>query len=149
MRYMLAVVLLVTAGSQLAEKRFEAPRIWNDRDLAEWALPVAGLNVRPDHFSEAEYYAGPVAEWVRTYPVYFPGREPEGYWDMIQNRTPQTLLEPGARTEAEWIEAGQRVFDEMDVPMFRSTDPELIKTVRSIEAFQKMGGHPRADGKVH
>src|SRR6188768_1283907 len=68
-----------------AAKLVDVPRIWNDRDLAEWANPVAGLGVRPDHFSEAEFYAGPVAEWVRTYPVYFPGREPQGYWERLQH----------------------------------------------------------------
>ena len=148
MRFLLALLLLAAACSRPAENRVAAPRIWNDRDLAEWALPVAGLNVRPDHFTEAEYYAGPVAEWVRTYPVYFPGREPAGYWETIQGKKPEPLLTPGARTEAEWIEAGARVFEEMDVPVFRNTDPELIKTVRSLEAFQKLGGHPQSDGRV-
>lgn len=129
--------------------RISAPRIWNDRDLAQWANPVAGLDVRPDHFSEAEYYAGPVAEWVRTYPVYFPGREPDGYWERVQRTKPEPLIEPGARTQEEWITAGRRVFEEMDVPVFRSTDPQLLATVRSKDAFEKMGGHPQPDGTVH
>ena len=38
-------------------------------------------------------------EWVRTYPVYFPGREPEGYWQMLQSKKPEPLITPGARTE--------------------------------------------------
>jgi hypothetical protein len=146
---LVALILAVSACSRPAENRVEAPRIWNDRDLAGWANPVAGLNVRPDHFSEAEYYAGPLVEAVRTYSVYFPGREPDGYWDMIQSKKPEPLVTSGTRTEGEWIDAGRRVFEELDVPAFRSTDPDLIRTVRSAEAFQKLGGHPRADGKVH
>lgn len=35
------------------------PKISNERELATWATPVAGLGVRPGHFSEAEYYAAP------------------------------------------------------------------------------------------
>ena len=42
------------------------PKIWDDRALADWATPVAGLNVRPAHYSSAEYYAAPV-ENLRTY----------------------------------------------------------------------------------
>ena len=71
-------IALSSAFGQPVGKLIDAPRIWNDHDLAEWATPVAGLNVRPRHYSEREYYSGPVAEWVRTYPVYFPGREPAG-----------------------------------------------------------------------
>jgi len=142
-------VTLAACSSKPSTPLIEAPRIWNDRDLAEWANPVAGLAVRPDHFSEAEFYAAPVAEWVRTYPVYFPGREPEGYWERLQRTKSEPLLAPGARTEAEWISAGRRVFEEMDVPVFRSLDTDLIATVRSKDAFAKMGGHPQADGTVH
>ena len=49
--------------------------------------PVAGLNVRPGHFSEAEYYRAPIDNY-RTYPVYAPGREPAGYWEMLQTGRP-------------------------------------------------------------
>lgn len=126
----------------------DAPRIWNDRDLADWATPVAGLNTRPDHFSEAEYYAAPPAEFVRTYPVYFPGREPDGYWQMLQSRQPEPLITRGARSRDEWIAAGRRAFEEMDVPAFRSRDAGIIATVRSRSAFEQLGGHPQADGTV-
>ena len=37
----------------------KVPRIWDDAALAEWTTPVAGLNVRPAHYSAAEYYAAP------------------------------------------------------------------------------------------
>jgi hypothetical protein len=90
-----------------------------------WATPIAALDVRPAHFSEREYYSAPEAEWVRTYPVYFPGREPAGYWEMLRARKPEPLIAPGARTEAAWIDGGRRVFDEMDVPTLGSTDPQL------------------------
>jgi len=125
-----------------------APRFWNDQGLSDWATPVAGLNVRPAHFSEREYYAAPHAEWVRTYPVYFPGREPAGYWDDIRARKPEPLIAPGARTTADWISAGKQVFEEMDVPAFRSTDPALIAVMRSAEEFTKRGGHAMNNGRV-
>jgi hypothetical protein len=61
--------------------------------LADWATPVAGLNLRPTHISVKEYYSLTV-ENLRTYPVYFPGREPDGYWEMLQHIGPKPLIEP-------------------------------------------------------
>jgi len=148
-RYITIVLLMAsTVAAQTRDTRVQAPRFWNDRELADWALPVAGLNVRPGHFSEADYYAAPDAEWVRTYPVYFPGREPDGYWDMIRSKKPEPLIMPGARTASEWVADGKRVFEEIDVPDFRTTDPQLIAVARSADAFQLRGGHPQKDGTV-
>jgi hypothetical protein len=77
----LALVLLALVGvsaqtgtsTPSSPSTFQAPRFWNDRELADWATPVAGLNVRPGHFSERDYYAAPSIEWVRTFPV--PGHQ--------------------------------------------------------------------------
>src|SRR5689334_17106021 len=130
------VVLLATAVAACAQEKTPAPRIWNDRDLAEWATPLATLNARPGHLSEKEYYAVPVGDWVRSYTVYYPGREPEGYRQMLQSKKPEPLIETKARTEAEWIEAGRLAFAEMDVPGFRTKDPKFIERVRSGDEFR-------------
>jgi mono/diheme cytochrome c family protein len=140
--------LLPNAFGQSAERLIEAPRVWNDHDLADWATPVATLNVRPGHYSEKEYYAALVGEFVRTYPVYFPGREPDGYWKMLQNAKPEPLITPGKRTKTDWLGEGRRVFQELDIPYLRSYDPKLIEIVRSAGEFKKLGGHPQKDGTV-
>ena len=44
-----AAVTLVVSAQSVA-----VPKIWDDRALAEWATPIAGLNVRPAHYSAAE-----------------------------------------------------------------------------------------------
>jgi hypothetical protein len=67
------VFSLVSMFGQSDAKRIEPPRFWNDGDLSNWATPVAALNVRPGHYSEAEYYSAPAGDFVRTYPVYLPG----------------------------------------------------------------------------
>ena len=141
-------LLFLTLYGTVSGQKVSPPRIWNDKDLKEWATPVATLNIRPAYYSERDYYSAREAEWVRTYPVYFPGREPEGYWQMLQARQPEPLITPGARTKIEWIKAGQIVFREGDVPPFRSYDPAIIATVRSLEAFTKAGGRAQADGTV-
>src|SRR6476646_7819633 len=70
-RHLLIGVMIAGVAACSTPDVVQAPRFWNDQGLSEWATPVAGLNVRPGHFSEREYYAAPNAEWVRTYPVYF------------------------------------------------------------------------------
>ena len=147
------VGLLVLFGlsigfAQSREPLIEAPRFWNDRDLRDWATPVAGLNVRPGHYSEKEYYSAPIGEYVRTYPVYFPGQEPEGYWEMLRNKKPEPLIRPGARSREEWVTEGRRIFHELDLPYLRNYDPRVIALVRSAEQFRKAGGHPQKDGTI-
>lgn len=142
-------ILFLLAGTAFAQSQIVAPRVWNDRDLAEWATPLATLKVRPGHLTEKEYYAVPSAEWVRSYPVYFPGREPEGYWQMLKSKKPEPIVSPGARSEADWVAAGRRAFEEMDVPGFRTTDPKFIAKIRSAEEYSKLGGHAQKDGTVY
>jgi hypothetical protein len=133
------------SGQQRSAAR-EIPRVWDETALAEWATPIAGLNVRPTNMSAKDYYAMAV-ENVRTYPVYFPGREPVGYWEMLQHVGPQPLIEPDTlTTDTQWIAAGKRVFDEADHLHLRSVDPKLIAAVRSPEAYR--GAEPSPDGTV-
>jgi hypothetical protein len=141
-RSVVGLVLLVdvTGWHQLfgqSNAAFEPriPRAWDDAALADWATPVAGLNVRPTHMTAKEYYALPTQN-VRTYPVYVPDREPRGYWEMLQRVGPKPLIEPDARwTESDWITAGRRVFDELDHLALRTLDPKWIAAARSAVTF--------------
>ena len=131
-----------------AQQTLKPPVTWDEAALHEWATPIAGLNVRPGHFSAEEYYKAPVDN-LRTYPVYFPGREPAGYWEMLQSVGPKPLIEPATLTsEADWIRAGQRVFDEFDVGAFRVFDPQVVAFARTPEGFAGSGVIPRADGTL-
>ena len=69
---------------------------------------------------------------MRTYPVYMPGQEPKGYWQMLQSKKPEPLITPGARTQGEWIPDGKRVFREMDVPGFRTCDAKFIAKLKGL-----------------
>jgi hypothetical protein len=54
----------------------------------------------------------PVRPVYKTYPVYAPGREPEHYLEWLREQEPQVTFEPARlRSEADWIKAGELVFD--------------------------------------
>src|SRR6266545_2684552 len=137
-KFLTTLAILLGGMSGVAE----APKTWDAKALADWATPVAGLNVRPGHFSEEEYYRAPVDN-LRTYPVYYPGREPEGFWEMLQKIGPKPLIEPEMlKTDADWIRAGKRVFEEYDIPVFRTYDSEVIAAARSAETFAQSPARP-------
>lgn len=122
------------------------PKIWDEKELATWALPVAGLNITPNHYSEAEYYDAPTAD-LRTYPVYHPDREPAGYMDWLRSREPKPLVEPSEiQSDADWARLGQRVFDELDQPRFRTDEPKAIQALRDRENLRPLAVSP--DGQV-
>jgi hypothetical protein len=143
----LAGLLHATPGNQLRSKS-DIPTTWDDAALEEWATPIAGLNVRPGTISARQYYAIPIDN-LRTYPAYFPGREPAGYWEMLQHIGPKPLIEPDTlTTETEWISAGRRVFDELDDLHLRTLDPQFIAAARSREALERTLARALPDGTV-
>ena len=144
-----SLAVLISAGHAQKSSGVFAPtmpKTWDVTALEDWATPVAELNVRPTHMSAKDYYSMPV-ENLRTYPVYFPDREPDGYWEMLQGVGPKPLIEPEKlKTEADWIEAGRIVFDEVDDLHLRTFAPELIAAARSPKTFENRQALP--DGTV-
>ena len=120
-------------------KKVIVPKLWDDRLLATWALPIAGLNITPNHIPASEYYAAPIDN-LRTYPVYHPDYEPKGYQEWLKQQPPKPVIEPDQlKNEQDWLEAGRRVFDELDVPITRTDDPKALGYLRDREALKKDG----------
>lgn len=66
---------------------------------------------------------------------------------MLLRVGPTPLIEPdNLKTEADWIEAGRRVFEEADHLHLRIFDPEFVAAARSPETFKGM--EPAPDGTV-
>jgi hypothetical protein len=145
---MLVAMMPGISADDMTAWKPKIPKVWDEAALREWATPLAGLNVRPSHISEAEYYRWPVED-LRSYPVYYPGREPAGYWEMLQYVGPKPLLEPRElKTEVDWIAAGRRVFEESDAPQLRSQDPDVIAKVRSREFYEAHNANALPDGTM-
>lgn len=140
--------LLRAAPATPQRLKADIPKTWDEVALADWPTPVAGLKLRPSHISANEYYSWPV-ENVRTYPVYYPGLEPKGYWEKLQSIGPKPLVEADAlNAEDDWTATGRRVFDELDHFHLRTYDPKFIAAARSLETFQQPGVKPLPDGTV-
>jgi hypothetical protein len=126
-----ASLLLVVAAQTVP-----AQKIWTDAALAEWATPVATLNIRPAHLSQTEYY-GIAGDNLRTYPVYHPDAEPPGYWEELKKKKPEPLVDVSSiRTRDDWIAAGGRAFREVDSFWSRTNDPALIAQARDPRSFE-------------
>src|ERR1051326_4343332 len=91
--FLLLCCSLAPAADNEKTRKPDIPKVWDDAALADWPTPLAGLNVRPTHIASKEYYSLSVDN-LRTYPVYFPEREPEGYWEKLQHLGPKPLIEP-------------------------------------------------------
>jgi hypothetical protein len=92
--------------------------------------------VRPAHYSSAEYYSVP-GDNLRTYPVYHPDSEPPGYWEELQKKKPEPLVDVASiRTRDDWIAAGRRAFLEVDHFWSRTNDPAIIAQARDPRSFE-------------
>jgi hypothetical protein len=135
-RRICAIVTLLFLARLAAKSQTRVPRIWDDDALEEWATPVAALDIRPGHYTAAEYHKVP-ADNLRTYPVYPPDKEPPGYWERLQKEKPAPLVDATAMHSAQdWIAAGERAFREIDVVSSRTSDPEILRLARDPATFK-------------
>ena len=111
----------------------KAPKSWDDKALRDWATAIAALEVRPGHFTAAQYHAVP-ADNLKTYPVYHPDKEPPGYWQWLQKQKPLPLVNASVlRTDQDWIRAGEMEFQALDeVPRRTSDAARIRRTNRAI-----------------
>lgn len=88
------------------------PKMWVDTEMAELEVPLADASSSPKHVSAEYYYQMKVRPIYKTYPVYAPGKEPPGYLEMLKQQEPEIVFDPAKlKTEADWIKAGELVFD--------------------------------------
>ena len=121
----------------LAVAQPAVPKIWDDHDIADFRLPLAGLGKAPALISENEYYSLPEVN-VKTYPVYTPDKEPSGYLDWLKQQEPQPLVDLSKlKTEADWIAAGKEVFYGRELPRFTGSEDnlQLIRDPKVIAAY--------------
>jgi len=106
------------AGNQKPERSLHpaVPRTWDDQAMATLEVPLANPVGSPKHISADYYYRIPVRPIYKQYPIYAPGHEPPGYFEWLKKQEPVIVWDdrghaPPLETEADWIKAGEIVFE--------------------------------------
>lgn len=84
--------------------------------MTKLELPPAATSTARRYATADYYYRIPARRIYRSYPVYHPDQEPPGYFDDLRRRPPEVLwddkgVRPRLETQADWIAAGELVFD--------------------------------------
>jgi hypothetical protein len=96
------------------------PQTWDEEALQTLELPLANPAYSPVHVPASYYYQIPERPIYKSYPVYTPGHEPAGYWQRLHRAVPEVIWgkddqgiehRPPLQTEADWVRAGELVFD--------------------------------------
>lgn len=127
------------------------PRTWDERALATQELPNALTGAPTVPVSADFYYAVPVRTVYRTYPIYVPGLEPEGYTNMLLETEPEIVMGPGDSagayvdwTEEDWVRAGEEVFR---TPL-RSFPLPPGMLAKYVDESAQLGAPTTADGSL-
>ncbi|MGH9723151.1 MAG: hypothetical protein ACRD8O_23310 [Bryobacteraceae bacterium] len=95
----------------------EIPKTWDDEAVQSLELPLAGLGKPATHVSSEYYYRIPVRKIYKTYPIDDTGREPAAYLEWLKQQEPEVVFDPSKlKTEADWIRAGQLVWQSVITP---------------------------------
>jgi hypothetical protein len=114
----------------------EIPRVWDDERIAAIELPLPSPTHSPQHVSSEFYYAIPARVIYKSYDIYHPDYEPEGYWEWLHEQEPEVVFDPAKlKTKEDWIRAGEFVFTEGNE---YSTATELA-FVRDRKAYEATG----------
>jgi hypothetical protein len=88
------------------------PRMWDARELASFELPLVQADRSAQHAAPDYYYRLAVRPIYKSYPIYVPGREPDGYMDWLARQEPEIAFDAATlKTDRDWIAAGEAVFE--------------------------------------
>ncbi len=144
----LALLARLVAGQGMASAPSQ-PRtpVWNDKQMADYRLPLAGLGKPPTLVAAHDYYALPEAN-LKTYPVYTPDKEPPGYIDSLKQLAPAPLVDLSEiKTDADWIAAGREVFFGRELPRFTGSEHNL-QLIRNPQVLKRYNLPTTKDGVI-
>jgi hypothetical protein len=111
------------------------PRTWDDRAMETLELPLAHAPASPKPISAEYYYRQTVRPVYRSYPIYRPDKEPDGYLASLKQKDPEIIFDvAGLNTEEDWIRAGEMVFE---APTEFISTGQLFSQVRKSGWYEK------------
>jgi hypothetical protein len=88
------------------------PVTWEESSLTDLTLPLASQKHSPKLISASTYYWFPIRKIYKTYPVYHPDREPEGYLEWLKDQEPELAWDAvQPKSQEDWVQAGKLVFE--------------------------------------
>jgi hypothetical protein len=119
------------------------PKVWNERDLESFEVPLVHPERSPKHVSPDFYYRIPARPIYKSYPIYAPGKEPAGYMEWLAQQEPEIVFDPAKlRSERDWVRAGELVFD---APIGFGATFRLAQ-VRDRDWYERLGVPVTKDG---
>lgn len=115
---------------EAAEPRQVIPRTFDEEALVHYELPPPDPSITVEHVSPDYFYRIEERVVHKTYPMYHPDHEPEGYLDSLRALEPASALDTDTLdTDEEWVRAGEMVFDA----------PQIYLTPEAAVAFDAKG----------
>ena len=125
------------------ENPTQIPETWDPDAIASVEIPLADSKHSPTHISKDYYYRIPTRRVYKSYPVYAYGREPNGYWEWLNEQEPEVAFDSTRiKSQADWIKAGEVVFEAPITYDFIVT----VSHVRNEPWYQKTGPPIAHDG---
>ncbi len=145
----IAGMFVLSTGFIAAQQSQKIPRTWDDEEIARHEVPLAQPEASPKHVSSDYYYRIPVRPIYKSYPVYAYGHEPSGYFESLERQEPVVVWddkgrEPALQTDADWVRAGEVVFD---APLVLNTNV-AVADVRDQRWLSMTGSPVAADGTI-
>ena len=107
----LGFILAITFVSFVVIKT-NIPKPYVSKFLNDLYVPLADSTITIKYVPEDQYQKLKTPVIYKSYPIYLPGREPEGYYENLKQLDPKIVFKPETlKSENDWIEAGELVFD--------------------------------------
>ncbi len=88
------------------------PKVFTDKYLDGLLVPLADQSIEITHVPDSQYYALNETVIYKTYPLYLPGHEPEGYYEKLIEMEPRVVFnEDELKSEEDWVRAGELVYE--------------------------------------
>ncbi len=130
---LLGITAFITSGQAQKDRSNVPPlipRTWDEEALASLEVPLPDPSFSPVAIPADYYYRMPVRPIYKSYPVYAPGKEPRGYLEQLSQQEPEVVFDAAKlKTEADWIKAGELVFE---APIAYDNDPVSVVRVPDI-----------------
>jgi hypothetical protein len=140
----LAAFVVGSSQTPAPRRPVEIPKTWDDEAMRSLEVPLADPAASPRHVTADYYYRIPVRPIFKSYPVYHPDHEPPGYLERLAALEPEVAFDASTlETDADWIRAGEVVFD---APIDILSGEPLNTLVRTRDWYAKNGVPVTKDG---